>query len=409
VELASRYPQEGGLYVWSKAAFGDFAGFISAWTYWTSNLPYFPAVLYFAASNVLYIRGQRWMYLSDQPNYYVWFSLAALTLITGMHVVGLKIGKWLHNVGAFGMWVPAVIIIVMGFIGWHRFGAANQFTAASFVPSAHLKDMIFWATLAFAFGGAETASFMGEEVKNPRRNIPRALLLGGLIVAVCYIIGTVAVLLALPSHEISDLQGLVQAIGRTADRLGWVGVVPIAAALIAVSNLGAAGAFLAATARLPFVVGIDRYLPAAFAKLHPRWGTPYVALIAQSVCAAVVVLLGQAGTTVKGAYDVLVSMGIITYFIPYLFLFGAMFRLQWEEPGPEVIRVPGRKPAALVLACVGFATTLFTIGLSLIPSPDETNKLLAVGKLMGLTGILLGAGALLYYRAKKGNRGLSRG
>jgi amino acid transporter len=134
-----------------------------------------------------------------------------------------------------------------------------------------------------------------------------------------------------------------------------------------------------------------------------------VALIAQSVCAAVVVLLGQAGTTVKGAYDVLVSMGIITYFIPYLFLFGAMLRLQWEEPGPEVIRVPGRKPAALVLACVGFATTLFTIGLSLIPSPDETNKLLAVGKLMGLTGILLGAGALLYYRAKKGNRGLSRG
>lgn len=404
VELSSRYPQEGGLYVWSKKAFGDFAGYISAWTYWTSNLPYFPAILYFAAGNVLYMRGQQWIHLSNDPRYYVWFSLAALTLTTIMHLVGLNIGKWLHNVGAFGMWVPVVIVIVMGFIGWHRFGSANQFTVSSFIPSAHLKDIIFWASLAFAFGGCETASFMGEEVKNARRNIPRALLLGGLIVAFCYIIGTISVLLALPSHEISDLQGLIEAIKRTADRLGWVGVVPISAALIAVSNLGAAGAFLAATARLPFVVGIDRYLPAAFGKLHPRWGTPYVALIAQAVCAAVFVLLGQAGTSVKGAYDVLVSMGIITYFIPYLFVFASMFRLQWVKAGPEVIHVPGRKPVAIFLACLGFVTTLLTIAISLIPPPEEANKILAMGKVIGLTVVLLGAGALLYYAAKKKSR-----
>jgi amino acid transporter len=270
--------------------------------------------------------------------------------------------------------------------------------------------MIFWASLAFAFGGCETASFMGEEVKNPRRNIPRALLLAGLIVAFCYIIGTLAVLLALPSHEISDLQGLVEAIRRTADRLGWVGVVPISAGLIAISNLGAAGAFLAATARLPFVVGIDRYLPAAFGKLHPRWGTPYVALLAQSVCAAVFILLGQAGTSVKGAYDVLVSMGIITYFIPYLFVFAAMFRLQWEKARSDVIQVPGGKSVAVLLSCVGFATTLFTIALSLVPSPEETNKILAMGKLIGLSAILLGVGAMLYFTGKKraNMKGLNR-
>lgn len=93
VELASRYPQEGGLYVWSKRAFGDFAGYIAAWTYWTSNLPYFPAVLYFAASNVLYMRGQQWMHLSDRPGYYIWFSLLALTLITVLHFVGLELAS----------------------------------------------------------------------------------------------------------------------------------------------------------------------------------------------------------------------------------------------------------------------------------------------------------------------------
>src|SRR2546422_11731887 len=114
----------------------------------------------------------------------------------------------------------------------------------------------------------------------------------------------------------------MQAIARTADRIGWPGVIPVAAFLIALSNLGAAGAYLAAVARLPFVAGIDRFLPPVFGKLHPRWRTPYVALILQAVCAAVFVFLGQAGTWVKGAYDVLVSMGIITYFLSFLFLFG---------------------------------------------------------------------------------------
>ncbi len=399
-ELSSRYPQEGGLYVWSKRNFGDFAGFIAAWAYWTSNLPYFPAILYFAASNALYIRGKQWSHLSDNATYYVWFSIAALAVITVMNLVGLNVAKWLHNVGAFGMWLPVVVIVVMGLIGWHRFGSATRFTASNLIPGTHLKDMIFWASLTFALGGCEAASFMGDEVKNARRAIPRALFLAGLMVTFCYIVGTVCVLLALPRNEISDLQGLMQAITRTAERLGWLGVIPVSAALIAISNLGAVGAFLAATARLPFVAGIDRVLPAAFGKLHPRWGTPYVALLVQSFFAALFVFLGQAGTSVKGAYDVLVSMGILTYFIPYLFVFAAMFRSQWEEAEADVFRVPGRKPVAIFLACMGFVTTLLTIALSLVPPDEEPNKVLATVKVVGLTAILLAVGTLLYWVAK---------
>src|ERR1700730_18373299 len=404
IELSSRYPQEGGLYVWSKRGFGDFAGFIAAWTYWTSYLPYFPAILYFSASNALYIRKSQWTHLSGQTNYYIWFSLVALAAITALNLVGLDVARWLHNVGAFGMWLPVMIVVAMGLLGWHRFGAATHFTASSLVPGTHLKDMIFWSSLTFALGGSETASFMGDEVKNARRAIPRALFLAGLLVTFCYILGTVCALLALPHNEINDLQGLMQAITQTAERMGWLGVIPVAAALITVSNLGAAGAFLAATAPLPFVAGIDRFLHPAFGKLHPRWGTPYVALIVQSLFAALFVFLGQAGTSVKGAYDVLVSIGIITYFIPYLFVFAAMFRLQWEETAPEVVRVPARKPVAILLASVGFATTLLTIALSLVPSPEEPDKVLATVKIVGLTAVLLAAGALLYYLAHRRNR-----
>jgi hypothetical protein len=147
LELSSRYPSEGGLYVWSKRAFGDFSGFMSAWTYWTSNLPYFPAVLYFAASNVLFMRQAAWQHLSGNTTFYIAFSLLTLTAATLLNIVGLDVGKWLHNVGALAMWIPVGIVIVLGFVAWHRFGSATSFTVQSMTPSTHLNDLIFWSVL----------------------------------------------------------------------------------------------------------------------------------------------------------------------------------------------------------------------------------------------------------------------
>jgi glutamate:GABA antiporter len=401
LELSSRYPSEGGLYVWSKRAFGDFSGFMSAWTYWTSNLPYFPAVLYFAASNILFLRESAWAHLSSNATFYIVFSLLTLSAATLMNIVGLDVGKWLHNVGALAMWIPVGIVIIMGLIAWHRYGSATSFTVHSMTPSTHFNGIIFWSVLTFAFGGCETASFMGEEIKNPRRSIPFALLFGGATVAFCYIVGTAAILLALPSSEVNSLQGLVQAISKTASRVGFPGVLPVAAFLIALSNIGACGAYLAAVARLPFVAGIDRFLPPAFGALHPRWKTPWVALLTQFVLGVVFIFLGQAGTSVKGAYDVLVSMGVIFYFIPYLYLFAAMIKLQGEPAGPGVMRVPGGSGVAKLVAVLGFATTAATIALSLVPQPDDPNKPLALLKIVGGTAALVMVGASIYVVGKR--------
>jgi amino acid transporter len=406
IELSSRYPNEGGLYVWSKRAFGDFSGFMAAWTYWTSNLPYFPAVLYFAASNVLFVRQAQWSHLSANPTFFVVFALVTLAAATLLNIVGLDVGKWLHNVGALAMWIPVLIVVGLGLLAYHRFGSATTFSVHTMTPSLRLNEIIFWSVLTFAFGGCETASFMAEEIKNARRTIPLALFAGGLTVAFCYIIGTVCVLLALSSSEVSGLQGLVQAIAKTSNRVGLPFFLPVAALLIALSNIGASGAYLAAVARLPFVAGIDRYLPPAFGTLHPRWGTPWVALLTQAVIGAIFIFLGQAGTSVKGAYDVLVSMGVITYFIPYLYLFASMFKLQSEPAGEEIIRVPGGRPAAYVLSILGFATTLFTIALSVLPPPDEPNKSLAVFKIIGGCGALVLIGVGLYWTGRRRAQGI---
>ena len=99
------------------------------------------------------MRGSRFSYLANEPRFYVTFSIVCLAIITLMNVAGLDVGKWLHNIGAVAMWLPAMIIIGMGLLAWNRFGPATPFTPITVIPSAHLKDMIFWSSLIFAFGG----------------------------------------------------------------------------------------------------------------------------------------------------------------------------------------------------------------------------------------------------------------
>src|ERR1700761_1869678 len=102
LELSSRLPDEGGLYIWTREAFGDFAGFIAAWTYWMSNLPYFSGILYFGAASPLFAFGARGMALRASPAYYLAFSIVWLSVITLLNVRGVDVGKWLTNVSSLG-------------------------------------------------------------------------------------------------------------------------------------------------------------------------------------------------------------------------------------------------------------------------------------------------------------------
>jgi amino acid transporter len=396
LELSSRYPDEGGIYVWSKRAFGPFPAFITAWSYWATNLPYFPSLLYFAAGNLLFVGGSSWQAWSSNSIYFMTASMIGLTFAVTVNVLGLDIGKWLNNAGGVAAWIVAGLLITLGAVSWSRFGSATPIDTASLIPSTSLKDVIFWSTIAFAFGGVESASTMGEEIRDARRTIPRAVVAAAVIITLLYLAGTLSVLLAMPKDQVSGLQGIMQAMQAMTTRVGVGWLAPLVAALVTLNAMGGVGGWFAATARLPFVAGIDRYLPSAFASLHPRYRTPYVALLVQAVISAVFVVLGQAGTSVRGAYDVLVSMSIITYFVPFLFMFAALIKVQNESAGPDVMRVPGGRPAAVLFGAIGFLTTAIAIVLACVPAADEPNKTLAVVKIVGLSVALIAVGAIVY-------------
>jgi amino acid transporter len=400
MELSSRYPQEGGLYVWSREAFGDFSGFIAAWMYWMSNLSYFPSVLYFAAASVLFAFGVHGRGFAASPLYYIGFSVAWLAVITLLNIVGVNAGKWLNNLCSLGGLVPLSVVIALGALSWWRFGAATHITAASLAPQFSLKNAIFWSTVFFAFAGLESGSAMGDEIRNPRRVIPLAILISGIVLVIGYIAGTASLLVALPGDAVSGPDGFVNGVRALTTRMGVGWLLAPMALLVGLNGVGGTATFLSSTSRLPFVAGIDSYLPAAFGKIHPRFKTPWVAIGIYGLAGACMALLGQAGTTVRGAYDVLVSMAVLTEFLPFLFLFAALIAVQSRPVQKDMRRVPGGRPVAIVLGSIGLASTALTIVLSTIPSGDDPNPVLAVVKIIGSTAILIGAGVAVFVFAR---------
>ncbi len=401
VFLSSHHPDEGGLYVWSKRAFGPFAGFLTGWTYWASTLPYFPALLYFAAGNTAFAAGSHAGVLTRTPLYFIVFALGGLAVATIVNIYGLQIGKWLNNAGGIARWTITLLLIALGAAALWRFGSATPITAQTIRPGLQLKDLIFWSVIAFAWTGPEAASFMGGEVSNPRRNIPLGLALAAPAVALIYIAGTVSVLAAVAPQHVDPSSGVMQAIGAIASRFGWGALTPIAALLVGLSCLGSAGVWSGAIARIPFVAGIDDYLPAAFGRMHPRWGSPVAALITQAVISAILIFLGQSGTSVRGAYNVLVSATVITTLIPFVFLFGSAIKMHAEPATPLAIRIWGGKRTVLVSAVVGTVTTLVAIVFAGFPADDDPNKTLAVGKVIGLTAVVLLGGAAIYLAGRR--------
>src|ERR1019366_8051609 len=270
-----------------------FHGFVAGWTYWIYTVFYFPGLLLASTAMSAYVGGARVAWLAENRTFLLVGSFAILLVAVFLNIIGLQIGKWLQNAGGVGTYVPLMMIVGVAFLLWSRHGSVTHFTLAAMMPHWNWDTVNFWPQLAFAFAGLELVSAMSEEVKNPQRTFPRAIFASGGLIALMYIAGTVAVLMLLPNEVVDPKSGVFQAMtqGSTALRMAAVGV--IAALLVTVGNVGGVGSTVAGVARIPFIVGIDRYLPAAFGKIHPKWKTPYISILVQAGISGVILLLAQ--------------------------------------------------------------------------------------------------------------------
>ena len=407
-ELSSRFPEEGGLYVWAKEAFGDFHGFVAGWNYWIYTVFYFPGLLLASAAMSAYIIGEGGGTLSQNRTFLLSVSLAYLLVAVILNLIGLNIGKWLQNAGGASTYLPLLILVGLAGILWMRHGSVTQFTWANMLPHWDWDTVNFWSQIAFAFTGLELVSAMSAEVRDPRRTLPRAVFAAGALIALMYIVGTIAVLSLVPAPDVSPTSGVFHAItaGAIALKIGFVGI--LAAMLVTVGNAGGVGSTVAGIARVPFVVGIDRYLPKAFGKIHPRWKTPYISIIVQAVVSGAILLLSQISETTRGAYQGLVDVAIILYFVPFLYMYAAAIKLAGRKDrseNPHAILIPGGKPGVWVASGLAFAVTLLCIIVSLFPPGDVANRLMFLIKVVGSTVAALALGLILYFRGVREKSG----
>jgi amino acid transporter len=400
VELSSRFPEEGGLYAWSRDAFGEFHGFVAGWTYWVYTFFYFPGLLFASASMAAYIGGIGSVRLAQSRTFLLVGSFLLLLVAVYLNLIGLHIGKWLQNAGGVGTYVPLLMLVVAAALVWHRQGSATHFTFAGILPHWNWDRVNLWPQLAFAFTGLELISTMSEEVRDPRKTLPRAVFGAGVLIALIYTIGTVAVLALLNDTAVVPDSGVFQAITAASAvlKIGAFGV--IAALLVTVGNAGGVGTTVAGIARVPFVAGVDRYLPAAFAKVHPRWQTPHIAILVQAIISGAILLLSQINETTSGAYQKLVAAAVILYFIPFLYMYAAAIKLAYRpdrERTPGAVLIPGGKLGVWIASGLGFLVVLLGIVLSLIPPGETANKFNFEVELIAATGSAIALGLLLYY------------
>jgi amino acid transporter len=389
--LAKRYPDQGGVYVWVRRALGPTHGFICGWCMWVNNVFYFPSVLLFGAANFAAIGN--WQTLGASRTYAIVFVLAGIWITAAISIVGLRLGKWLQNAGSFGVWIPVGLLIGCGLIAFVKFGSATPFTAESMVPRGNLLDTIgLWSAMCFAFSGFEITSLIGQEIEAPERTIPRGIFIAGIATTVVYIAGSASVLVAIPVSSLKELSGITDAVQLVAGRIGLTGLGALTGALLTINALAGTASWTAGAARVPFAAGVDSVMPAAFARLHPRYLTPHVALIVQSIASSAIflasVLFTVSGrtTSIQEAYDILVNLTILIYFIPYLYLFVALVRLLPEAPH--------------LIAWVGFASTAISLALTFLPPPGS-NALTYEVNLIAQAAVMLGAGVALYIWSRR--------
>ena len=161
-DLGKRYPEEGGIYIWSKNAFGDFHGYMTAWTYWTSNLAYFPSLLFFTSTQALLIipvfKGH-----SGNGLVHSAISIGVILLILTLNIKGLKKSAVLNKISVSATYIVVASIIVVGIMSLFKFGSATDMSFSNWIPGiSNIKDFVFLSTVVYMFAGLErkTKSFI---------------------------------------------------------------------------------------------------------------------------------------------------------------------------------------------------------------------------------------------------------
>jgi amino acid transporter len=395
IELAHRYPGEGGVYLWAKEVFGDFHGFLSGWCYWTNNMMYVPTVMLYFVGVSVFVLGAGHEGLADNKTFALCASIILLALLVVLNVVGLGVGKWVNNLGGIGTFVAAFLLMGLGAIVYVKFG--TSVTWADFKIPANPRFVLnSFGVICFGLVGLELASIMGDEIENPRKTLPGAVAWGGILSGLLYVGATLTLLIAVDKGSISVLQGIVQAVSHMAKQVNVPWIVAPFAFLLSLSIAGIGSAWLGGSARIPFVAGLDSYLPAWLGKVHPKYATPYAALIVHAAVSLILVILNfvLVGSGVQESFQRLLSLAVVLQLIPFLYMFAALLRIAFAT---NFVRGHYGQGTLIFAGISGLLTTILGIALAFFPAQQITSIVSYEIWMFGGTVSFIGLAAFFFF------------
>jgi amino acid transporter len=412
-ELGAAWPAEGGLYVWVREALGPWWGGMAAWLYWINNAYWIPSVyMVFAGTfHAIFLRGWVSPGLREGVGA-VWLQAGIAIAVTwatvAVGIVRLQVSKWLPNVGAV---VKVAIFLGLGVLGLGSLlggrPPANDFSLSQFVPRWS-DSLAFLPVLVYNALGFELMSSAGDEMREPQKDVPRAVLLSGLIIAVVYTLGVMGILFAVPLADLSLVTGTwdaLEVLGRQ-----WGGATGALVFLLGLGFLYACVANIVTWSlgvnRVAAAAAAEHTLPAPLARLHPRFGTPHVAFVAMGLISTAL-LLGNAlqADSPSNLFWMTFKLSGICFLLSYLLLFPAFVILRRRRPeAPRPYRMPGGPRTAMAAAVVCWVFIALAGVLFFKPSPTAEDPGLAVREswlLVVETLATVGVGALLIPRLRR--------
>ena len=368
-ELASGWPKQGGVYVWVKEAFGKRVGFLAIWLQWISNVIWYPTLLSFVAGTIGYLINPA---LTNNPYFLCCVIVSAFWGATLVNLRGMRSSALVSNICALsGLLLPMALIIGLG-AAWIIGDNTIQihFDAQSMMP--HWSDRTKWVALTgimLSFCGIEIATVHANDVNNPQRAFPRALVYSVGIILITLILGSLAIAVVLPQHEINLVAGIMQTFDAICGRYHLLWLMPVVAIMLVMGGIGSVSNWIIAPTKGLLVAAQDGNLPQMFQRVNQQ-DAPHMMLVGQAIIVTLLSALFLFMPSVNGSYWLLTALAAQLYMLMYLLMFIAAIKLRLTaNTHPRAFRIPGGLAGMIIVAGMGMVGVLTTLVVSFMP-PD---------------------------------------
>jgi len=399
-ELGSAWPDEGGIYVWVKTAFGPAWGTVTSWMYWVNVALWAPSVF------VLFIGAIEVAFGVDVPP--LWEAAIVIAMVWAIVAVGILPLAWSRFVPSLSAALKVIVLVGLGVMGVAfavKNGTANSFSLDQWLPAWNTDSLSFLPIIIYSYMGFELMSSAGGAIKNPKRDVPKMIILAGVAILGVYMFATFGILASTPVEDVSIVTGIVDALKLSFNEvLGgatWLFNIVVVALLF--TFFGNMVTWSIGANQTIGATGLDKTAPGVFGHVNKRFGTPDYAFILMGLIATGITVLAYAlDPNQASVFWTLFALSSIVFLIPYLLMFPALLVLRRKFPDrPRPYLVPGGAAGAwiaTVLCEIGIVLTLFLFFYFPVEGTSKAAFWLITG---GGTLVSLSIGWWLYWHSSR--------